>query len=174
MYQPFATPVYAGFCYRFLAYLIDTLVSVCVFFPLGFILGLGMVATGMDPKSPDVLILRLGTNGVSIIPGWLYFALCESSSWQGTVGKKLLELRLTDMNGQRINFAQATGRHFGKILSALILLIGFFMIAFTEQKQGLRDILAGTLVLRGGGLQVAYPQPPLPPDFGGGQFGGRY
>ena len=174
MYQPFATPVYAGFWYRFLAYLIDTLISLCVFFPLGFVLGLVMVATGMDPKSPEMLVVRLGINGVSVILGWLYFALCESSTWQGTVGKKLLELRVTDMNSQRISFAKATGRHFGKILSALILLIGFIMIAFTEQKQGLHDILAGTLVLRGTGPQVAYPEPPPPPDFGAGQFGGRY
>ncbi len=171
MYQPFATPVYAGFWYRFLAYLIDFLISLCVFFPLGFILGLLIVATGSDPRSPEIMVTRLGVNGISVIVGWLYFSVCESSSWQGTVGKKLLGLRVTDLNDHRISFAKATGRHFGKILSALILLIGFIMIAFTEQKQGLHDILAGTLVLRGAGPAGTYPTPPPPPDFGyGGGF----
>jgi len=173
VYQPFATPVYAGFWYRFLAYLIDFLITACVFFPLGFVLGVLIVASGSDPRSPEIMVARLGVNGISVIVGWLYFSLCESSSWQGTVGKKLLGLRVTDMNGHRINFAKATGRHFGKILSALILLIGFIMIAFTEQKQGLHDILAGTLVLRGAGPGETYPAPPPPPDFGyGGGFAG--
>jgi uncharacterized RDD family membrane protein YckC len=95
---------------------------------------------------------------------WLYYALCESSAWQGTVGKKLMGLRVTDTRGQRIGFGQATGRHFGKMLSGLILGFGFIMIAFTEQKQGLHDQMAGTLVLMGE-AQLDYPLPPDPPDF---------
>ncbi|HEX3086682.1 MAG TPA: RDD family protein, partial [Pyrinomonadaceae bacterium] len=55
-------------------------------------------------------------------------------------------------------------RHFGKMLSGLILGIGFIMIAFTEQKQGLHDQMAGTLVLMGE-PQQDYPVPPNPPDF---------
>ena len=81
------------------------------------------------------------------------------------MGKKVLGLRVTDLNGSRISFAKATGRHFGKILSGLILGIGFIMIAFTEQKQGLHDMLAGTLVLKGAAPQE-YPLPPSPPEFG--------
>jgi len=112
-----------------------------------------------------MIAARLGLNGVSLLVTWLYYALCESSSWQGTVGKKVVGLRVTDLNGNRISFGKATGRHFGKIVSALILGIGFIMIAFTEQKQGLHDILAGTLVLKGP-AQQDYPYPPNPPDFG--------
>ena len=163
MYQPYAVQ-YAGFWWRFLAYLIDAMISACIFFPLGMILGVVMVATGEDPESPSMLGARLGINGISLLVTWLYFALCESSSWQGTVGKKILGLRVTDLNGQPINFAKATGRHFGKILSALILGIGFIMIAFTDQKQGLHDTMAGTLVLKGSAPQD-YPVPPNPPDF---------
>ena len=55
---------------------------------------------------------------------------------------------VTDEAGNRISFGKATGRHFGKILSALILYIGYIMIAFTGKKQGLHDILAGTLVVK--------------------------
>lgn len=165
-------PAYAGFWIRFLAYLIDTLISCAVFIPVGIILGLIIVASGSDPDSADMLMVRLSSNGLSIVAGWLYYSLCESSSWQGTVGKKVLGLRVTDMNGNRIGFGKATGRHFGKILSGLILGVGFIMIAFTEQKQGLHDMLAGTLVVQGGSGETLL-QPPPPPDFrsGGGTLG---
>ena len=167
MYQPYAVQTYAGFWWRFLAYLIDAVISACVFFPLGLILGVVIVASGEEPSSPPMIAARLGLNGVSLLVTWLYYALCESSSWQGTVGKKVVGLRVTDLNGNRISFGKATGRHFGKIVSALILGIGFIMIAFTEQKQGLHDIMAGTLVLKGP-AQPDYQLPPSPPDFGYG------
>jgi uncharacterized RDD family membrane protein YckC len=164
VYQP-NTVQYAGFWWRFLAYLIDQMIGFCLFFPLGIVLGVIIVASGEDPNSPAILGARLSVQGLSFLLTWLYYALCESSSWQGTIGKKLLGLRVTDLNGQPISFAKATGRHFGKILSALILGIGFIMIAFSDQKQGLHDTLAGTLVLKGQPLQN-YPLPPNPPDFG--------
>jgi len=131
-----------------------------------------ILASGSDPNSTDMLAARLSTNGLSLVAGWLYFSLCESSSWQGTVGKKVLGLRVTDMNGHRIGFGKATGRYFGKILSGLILGVGFIMIAFSEQKQGLHDMLAGTLVVKGGSGETLL-QPPPPPDFrsGGGTLG---
>jgi len=165
LYQPYTAQTYAGFWWRFLAYVIDTLISSCIFFPLGALLGVAIVASGEDPSSPQMLAARLGINGISLVATWLYFAIAESSSWQGTVGKKVLGLRVTDVNGSQINFGKATGRHFGKIISGLILGIGFVMIAFTEQKQGLHDMMAGTLVLKGSATQD-YPLPPSPPDFG--------
>jgi uncharacterized RDD family membrane protein YckC len=60
-----------------------------------------------------------------------------------------LSLRVTDLEGQRISFGRATGRHFAKYVSALTLLIGYIMAGFTERKQALHDMLAETLVVRG-------------------------
>jgi uncharacterized RDD family membrane protein YckC len=80
---------------------------------------------------------------------WLYFAVCESSSWQGTLGKLALGIRVTDMQGAKISFPRALGRYPAKYLSALILGIGFLMVAWTQRKQGLHDLIAGTLVLNG-------------------------
>src|SRR5207249_11238493 len=110
-------------------------ISECLLLPMGLILGLVIVASGEEPSSPPMIAARVGLNGVSLLVTWLYYALCESSSWQGKVGKKVVGLRVTDLNGNRISFGKATGRHFGKIVSALILGIGFIMIAFTEQTQ---------------------------------------
>jgi uncharacterized RDD family membrane protein YckC len=79
---------------------------------------------------------------------WLYFAGMESSARQGTIGKSVMSLRVADLEGKRISFGHATGRFFAKIVSGMIpFLIGYLMAAFTEKKQALHDLIAGTLVL---------------------------
>ena len=86
---------------------------------------------------------------ITSVMTWLYFALCESSAWQATVGKWVLGIRVTDLHGNRISIARALGRYPAKLLSYLILCIGFMMVAWTQRKQGLHDMIAGTLVLNG-------------------------
>jgi len=54
---------------------------------------------------------------------------------------------VTDLNGEQISFARATGRYFGKILSGLMLEIGFIVVGITEKKQGLHDMMAQCLVI---------------------------
>jgi len=96
--------------------------------------------------------LHLLGGGVTLIflvfGSWLYEAFMESSSYQATLGKMIFGMKVTDLNGNRISFGRATGRHFAKWLSAMILGIGYIMVGFTERKQGLHDLLAGTLVRR--------------------------
>ena len=52
------------------------------------------------------------------------------------------------MNGERISFGKATGRYFGKIVSSIILGIGYLMVIWSDKKQALHDQMAGTLVLK--------------------------
>lgn len=85
---------------------------------------------------------------LSFIILWLYFSLMESSPLQGTIGKFMLKIKVTDLNLERIKFGKATGRHFCKILSGMMMYIGFIIAAFTKRKQALHDILAGTLVIK--------------------------
>lgn len=164
MFQDFQTPAYAGFWMRVVAYIIDGLIMSLVFVPLGIILGVFMAGAGIDESSVEFQLINLSSNGFSLLAGWLYHGFMESSSWQGTVGKKALGLRVTDLDGHRISFARATGRYFGTILSGMICFVGFFMVAFTEKKQALHDMLAGTLVLSGP-APASQPLPPPPPDF---------
>lgn len=164
MFQEFQIPAYAGFWMRVVAYIIDSLIMSVIFVPLGIILGVFLAGAGIDQNSIEFQLINLSSNGVSLLAGWMYHGFMESSSWQGTVGKKALGLRVTDLDGHRISFARATGRYFGTILSGMICFIGFFMVAFTEKKQALHDMMAGTLVLSGP-APASQPLPPPPPDF---------
>ncbi|MBI2036503.1 RDD family protein [Candidatus Microgenomates bacterium] len=132
--------IYAGFWKRFAAFLLDNIIGAAVGGVMGLVIGL---AVGGSTKTADILI-----NILSVIVAWLYFALMESSSNQATIGKMALGIKVTDVNGNRISFARATGRYFAKIISTLILLIGYIMTAFTQKKQALHDIIAGTLVVK--------------------------
>ena len=104
------------------------------------------------PMSPEELIPLLRRLFhiflIRTVLNWLYYALLESSAWQATLGKKALGLEVTDMQGLRIRFGRATGRFFAKIISSIILFMGFIMAGFTEKKQALHDMIAGTLVIR--------------------------
>jgi uncharacterized RDD family membrane protein YckC len=79
-----------------------------------------------------------------------YSVLTESSALQGTLGKRGLGVKVTDMNGRRIRFGRAVGRYLAHILSTSLWLAGFIMAAFTARRQALHDILAGTLVVEAG------------------------
>ena len=57
---------------------------------------------------------------------------------------------MTNTHGHRISFLQSLGRNLAKMLSTMILLIGFIMAAFTGKKQALHDMLASTLVINSG------------------------
>lgn len=85
---------------------------------------------------------------VSFLLPWLYSAFMESGSNQATFGKKAMGLKVTTADGQPISFGQATGRHFGKIVSSIILFIGYLMMLWDDNKQTLHDKMAGTLVVK--------------------------
>ncbi|KLE33875.1 hypothetical protein AAW00_12460 [Aurantiacibacter luteus] len=134
------------------AYIIDSIILYIVQMVIAGVFGLGAGATtALDPAAQEAVLT--GGGGLlillMIVIGVAYFAVMESGPWQATLGKKALGLIVTDLNGNRISLARAIGRYFGKFLSSIILLIGFIMVAFTEKKQGLHDMLASTLVVKG-------------------------
>jgi uncharacterized RDD family membrane protein YckC len=80
--------------------------------------------------------------------GWLYAAGFESSRRQATIGKRWMGLKVTDAQGQRLSFLQATGRYVAKYLSALPCFLGFIAALFSSRGLALHDRLAGTRVVR--------------------------
>lgn len=132
---------YGGFWIRVVAYIIDAILLSIVSGAIGY-------ATGMNVFSGDYTNFNPGPQLVSLVIGWLYFALLESSERGATVGKMAVGLRVVTDQGQRLTFLNATGRYFAKFISAIILGIGFLMVAFTDRKRGLHDMIAGTLVIK--------------------------
>jgi uncharacterized RDD family membrane protein YckC len=161
---PIAFP-YAGFWQRFAAYMIDGLI---LGIPFGFVaLALVFMFGGfgalihrpgsgpVDPRDVAAFVAPLFLAFwlamlVFLAVQWLYFAGMESSERQATFGKAAMSLKVTNGEGRRLSFGHATGRFFAKLVSGLIpFAIGYIMAAFTERKQALHDLIAGTLVLRG-------------------------
>jgi uncharacterized RDD family membrane protein YckC len=158
-------PSYGGFWLRFVAYIIDVIVMWIPNAILTYGAELALDGTIQPPQinpaniqSPDQIIElykklfftpgKLTGIALTLIATWIYYALMESSSKQATLGKMALGLKVTDLNGARISFAKASGRYFGKILSSFLCLIGYIMAGFTERKQALHDMMAGSLVMK--------------------------
>lgn len=150
---------YAGFWLRFVAVVIDGIilgaVQWLVLTPILAAIGIG-AAGGMDAMDPNDPMAMMGAlaalfSTVSLI-GWviniLYFTLMESSKYQATIGKLALSLKVTDTGGAKLDFVKALVRNLCKIISSMILLIGYIMAGFTEKKQALHDMIAGTLVVK--------------------------
>ena len=129
---------YADFWQRVGAYFLDVLI---IIIPLRL---LELMILG--PRWGDN---RAAISLITITANWLYAALQESGPYMATFGKRALGLKITDMDGHRITFGQATGRHFGKIISGLLIGIGYFMMLWDDKNQTLHDKIAGTLVLKG-------------------------
>lgn len=123
---------YAGFWIRFFACLIDGLLLAIVFKILGI-------------SYDSILFIKIGLDGFIAI---LYFTYFESSLRQASIGKQLLNIKVVDKNGFRLTPVNAFVRNISKLLSALILLIGYLMAAFDAQKQSLHDKIAGAFVVK--------------------------
>jgi uncharacterized RDD family membrane protein YckC len=142
---------YAGFWRRFAAAFIDSIVLTVGGFVIGGIAGVavGAILGSMGVELSEITaVCRMLGRILGLTLCWLYFTLFECSSRQATLGKMALGIVVTDMQGGRISFGRANGRHWGKIVSVLTLWIGFLMAGFTEKKQALHDIMASCLVIK--------------------------
>src|SRR5215467_6371629 len=128
---PTPTRAYAGFWLRLVAHLIDSVivrgVLICLLIPIAMATGIG---AGLhrwnpdEPPNPAMVMAFVGSIWIFIIialaGGWLYYAYCESSEWQATPGKKVLNLLVTDLDGKRLSFGRASGRYFSKLVTNMI------------------------------------------------------
>lgn len=140
---------YAGFCIRAIASLLDVAVVFLAFLPVRILLGSTATLLGESWEMPTGKIFLMGRMfriGFALVFGWLYRAGMESSSFQGTLGKLAVQIKVTDLDGSRISFERASGRYFAKFLSFIAFGVGYLMVGFTPRKQGLHDRIAGTLV----------------------------
>jgi len=134
---------YAGFWKRLAAFCID----ISILIVTGICLLLLAVFIAPRDKFAILTVMWLALCLSNVVIPWLYFAGFESSSFQATPGKMAVGIKVTDADGNRIAVDRASRRFWGKILSVLIIFVGYLMAAFTRKKQGLHDIIAGCLVV---------------------------
>ena len=148
---PHITKRYAGFWRRLGAYVIDSVIFSVVTTIIGNIVISIMVAVSAGNPEPNLglgAIVVLIMTIVSYLLFGLYYVLFESSKIQATPGKMALGLKVTDLHGKRLSFGRASARYFAKIVSVLAVYVGFMMIGWTEKKQGLHDMIVGSLVVK--------------------------
>jgi uncharacterized RDD family membrane protein YckC/Tfp pilus assembly major pilin PilA len=137
--------VYAGFLRRFAAWFLDWLVLVAPLTLVMFVLGLGMASGGGGEAQANAFV------GVAYLAWFairgVYFATMHSSSWQASLGKRALGIKVTDDRGARLGFGQALARWFAAALSYLTFYVGFLIAGLTDRKRALHDMVAGTLVV---------------------------
>jgi uncharacterized RDD family membrane protein YckC len=155
---PAAATMYAGFWIRFLAWLIDAIIlmvigSIIQFAVLGSFVTIPTVQPGADPAAATAALAgMMGMIGIAYLINLLiactYEAGFVSSSLSATPGKLALGLKVLRPDGSRLTLGRAIGRYFGKILSGLILGIGYIIAGFDAQKRGLHDMICDTRVVK--------------------------
>ena len=98
---------------RVLAFCLDTLFLISV---------IGLIEYFTISSNEEALLFK-SERLLHILMGWLYFAGTESASWQGSIGKHMLGLRVVGKSGERISFRCASLRYLLKPISMLVLLM---------------------------------------------------
>jgi uncharacterized RDD family membrane protein YckC len=155
---------YAGLGRRSAAYLLDLVVSLSPIILAGIALRILRAVGAWTPAgaggelAPEELWHALGTIAkLSVIfafvlsTGLVYFALFESSPWQATLGKRLLDVHVTGDDRARIGIARSFGRSVARcVLNSFgLVLVSVLTILATNKGKALHDFAAKTLVVRG-------------------------
>jgi uncharacterized RDD family membrane protein YckC len=115
--------IYGNFWYRFLAVIIDAIVlglmSSVVMVPLFMYL----LKDGFDMNSEKMLQNQLISGVIGYLLYIVYGTFMESSKWQGGIGKKVLNLKVTNLEGEPLNFSEALQRNLFKYWTSLITAI---------------------------------------------------
>jgi predicted Zn finger-like uncharacterized protein len=138
---------YAGFWIRVAAAMIDSLLVGTVQVLLSLLFG-GLTATLTGGYGSETAWLPLVVTWLfSTTVGFAYYVVFTGARGQ-TPGKMLVRIRVIRANGDAVGYGRALLREVpGKMLSGLLLCIGYLMVAFDARKQGLHDKLADTCVI---------------------------
>ncbi|MEO6693508.1 MAG: RDD family protein [Saprospiraceae bacterium] len=144
----------AGRRKRFLAYLIDFIpISILVF-------GVFYIFFGFDEtleryfnrgkeSQPllDFYIQRNWIRDISFLTWVVYCIIMEASENQGTFGKSAMGIKVIDQYGNRMSIIKSIGRNTCKILSFIVISLGFIWILFDKKRQGWHDKINKTYVV---------------------------
>ncbi|MXW31068.1 MAG: RDD family protein [Chloroflexi bacterium] len=127
---------YAGRLHRFAAFIIDAIVISVVIVVLDAI---GIIDIG-EPSATDQVLEAVISFG--------YYILL-TAAFGATLGKMALGMRVVDESGQKAGFLKVLVREtIGKIVSAIVVFLGFIWILFDGNRQGWHDKIGGTFVVK--------------------------
>jgi uncharacterized RDD family membrane protein YckC len=137
---------YAGFWIRVLAAFIDALI-------VGFasVAVQAILLPGLRSNSSPGSASAIAAVGLAYLLGMAMAATYEGvfvNKLGATPGKMVVGLRVVRPDGGPVSLGRAVGRYFAKLLSTIILFIGYIMVAFDREKRGLHDMLVDTRVIR--------------------------
>ncbi len=130
---------YAGLGLRMIAILIDLIV-------------LSSIMLIIDSFMYSFISISLYSNIIRILIAmivWVvYNGIFESSVLQATLGKKMLNLKVIDLYGNKISFIRATFRCICTIISILPIGLGIWYITTDVKKRSWHDLIAGSYVIK--------------------------
>ena len=142
---------FAGFWIRVVAAIIDSIILGVVNSIIQFTAVRPMLGITERAADPAAMFAALGAAGALGMVGMLLGCAYEAifvSQMGATPGKMALGMKVVRPDGSRVDLGRAVGRYFAKILSMLILCIGYIMVGFDAEKRGLHDMICDTRVVR--------------------------
>lgn len=85
---------------------------------------------------------------VPLLLFWLYYGFMEGMGKHASIGKLMMGIKIANQDGSKVSIANASVRYFAKVVSTLILLIGFIMALFNSKRLTLHDNIAKTMVVK--------------------------
>jgi uncharacterized RDD family membrane protein YckC len=141
-YQKTAPQYFAAFDLRLLASVIDhffifIIYSLIILTSYIFIEGKDQRIMAFVTPLPLILIFKL-----------IYGSFAEASAGQATIGKRLVSIKVTDLEGSRISIGRSLVRNFSKILSVIPAFFGYLYSFLNKKNQCWHDVAANTLVIK--------------------------
>ena len=127
---------YAGRLHRFAAFIIDAVIVSVIIVVLD---ALGIIDLG-NPSATDQVLEAVISFGYYILLTTVFGA---------TLGKMALGMKVVEESGQKAGFFRVLIREtIGKVVSAIILFLGYIWILFDGNRQGWHDKIGGTFVVK--------------------------
>jgi uncharacterized RDD family membrane protein YckC len=141
-HQQTAPQYFASFDQRLLASVIDYF-----FLTMAYVVFILMIFIIVEERSQRIFV------GVALLPiipiaKFVYSSFAEASAKQATIGKRLLDIKVTDMQGSRIELGTSFGRNLAKALSVFPLFFGYLYSFLNKKQQCWHDVIANTLVVK--------------------------
>jgi uncharacterized RDD family membrane protein YckC len=131
--------VYAGLGLRTLATFIDLIIITCLML------------------IPEILFFSFNFSNIDfnsfrffmVAAIWIFYHTgFDSSALQGTIGKRLLKLKMVDLNGKKISIVRAFFRCLTVFISIAPMGLGIWYISTDPKKRAWHDLIAGSYVIK--------------------------